>query len=452
MSEYFRKYIKKEHFPVHPQWKESDDDFDIIWTEKEWISDMLDHCHLTNGQKLNHFRNYYELCRKDLLIKNIKKYKKQLEKEGKIEEAQQQLTFVPLTYLLPSEYSIFFEEFKKHNAQSDSKLCWIMKPIGKAQGKGIFIFKNIKEIAQWKNTYRYNPDNPTADPYVVQKYINDPLLLGGKKFDLRIYVLCVSYSPLTCYLYRTGFARFTHHRYDADDITNQYVHLTNVAIQKTSENYDDKAGGKWFLQSLKLFLIAQYGPEKISQCFYEIQQAIIKSLLSVQKQMMNDKRCFELYGFDILIDANLKPWILEVNGSPSMTANTTLDNELKLSVLDDTFTIQDMEKILTGQEEQIGGFDLIYKGAPVKLPQNSTYSSLLGCQNNRQQQLKKLAKSTAIRLAQQYAEQQARQNGDGKQRSNSKGPQNNAYGFVQDNRNNQQDINQNSGQFKSDEE
>lgn len=45
------------------------------------------------------------------------------------------------------------------------------------------------------------------------------------------------------------------------------------------------------------------------------------------------------YGFDILIDANLKPWILEVNGSPSMTANTTLDNELKLSVLDDTFTI-----------------------------------------------------------------------------------------------------------------
>lgn len=84
--------------------------------------------------------------------------------------------------------------------------------------------------------------------------------------------------------------------------------------------------------------------------------------------MMNDKRCFELYGFDILIDASLKPWILEVNGSPSMTANTTLDNELKLSVLDDTFTVQDMERILTGQEEQIGGFDLIYKGAPVKLP------------------------------------------------------------------------------------
>jgi tubulin polyglutamylase TTLL9 len=98
---------------------------------------------------------------------------------------------------------------------------------------------------------------------------------------------------------------------------------------------------------------------------------------------MNDKRCFELYGFDILFDEKLKPWLLEVNGSPSMTANTGVDYDLKVGLLDDVFTIVDMEKILTGQEEQIGGFDLIYKNAPVKLPSNSTYSSLLGCYNNR---------------------------------------------------------------------
>lgn len=58
--------------------------------------------------------------------------------------------------------------------------------------------------------------------------------------------------------------------------------------------------------------------------------------------MMNDKRCFELYGFDILIDANLRPWLIEVNGSPSMTANTPIDHALKVGILDDVFTILDI--------------------------------------------------------------------------------------------------------------
>jgi len=85
------------------------------------------------------------------------------------------------------------------------------------------------------------------------------LLIGGKKFDLRIYALVTSYSPLTVHLYRNGFARFTHHRYDMDDISNSYVHLTNVAIQKTSENYDEKLGGKWDLRTLKLYMMSRYG-------------------------------------------------------------------------------------------------------------------------------------------------------------------------------------------------
>jgi tubulin polyglutamylase TTLL9 len=55
---------------------------------------------------------------------------------------------------LPSDYSIFVEEFKKTGG------VWIMKPIGKSQGKGIFLVNKLQQIAQWKNDFRWKPDGP----------------------------------------------------------------------------------------------------------------------------------------------------------------------------------------------------------------------------------------------------------------------------------------------------
>lgn len=117
---------------------------------------------------------------------------------------------------------------------------------------------NLNQISQWKNAIK-TLDGQGPELYVAQKYIMNPLLIGGKKFDLRIYALVTNYSPLTVYLYRTGFARFTHHKFSTslEDIGNNYIHLTNVAIQKNSDNYDEKTGGKWDLRSLKLYLMSK---------------------------------------------------------------------------------------------------------------------------------------------------------------------------------------------------
>lgn len=105
----------------------------------------------------------------------------------------------------------------------------------------------------------------------MQKYVGDPLLIGGKKFDIRIYVLVTNYAPLTVYLYRDGFARFTHSRYDETKINQSEMHLTNVAIQKNAENYDDNLGGKWYMQKLKHYLCSKYSTEKVNTSFYKIQ-------------------------------------------------------------------------------------------------------------------------------------------------------------------------------------
>ena len=82
-------------------------------------------------QLLNHFPNHYELTRKDLMVKNIKRYKKEMDKASDpIAEKDDagnymHLDIIPMTYILPGDYTLFQEEFKK-NGNS----MWIMKPCG----------------------------------------------------------------------------------------------------------------------------------------------------------------------------------------------------------------------------------------------------------------------------------------------------------------------------------
>ena len=156
------------------------------------------------------------------------------------------------------------------------------------------------------------------------------------------------------------------------------MHLTNVAIQKHGENYNSETGGKWDLRQLKLHLVSRHGIATVDKMFYDIQMMIIHSLLAVQPVMMNDKHCFELYGYDVMFDDEFKPWLIEVNASPSLTANTKEDYKLKFDMLNDMFDIIDVEKRLTGEEEQVGGFDLIYTNNTMLVDRQCMYSTFLG--------------------------------------------------------------------------
>ena len=221
---------------------------------------------------------------------------------------------------------------------------------------------------------------------------------------MRVYALVTCYSPLTAYLYRTGFCRFTSVKYslNLEDLSNNQIHLTNVAVQKTSDTYDKQIGGKWYFREMKLFLMSKFNEEKVNKMFDDIQSLIIKSFKAVQNVIAKDKHCFEMYGYDILIDENLRPWLIEINANASLTANTELDAETKIKMLDDLLTIVDLEKILTGNEDQVGGWDIICRGEPVKYNKECMYNTRLGSFNNREKQLKQLAKQTANRLANLY--------------------------------------------------
>ena len=94
----------------------------------------MDYTHLSSSQKVNHFRNHYELTRKDLLIQNVRKHQRKLLKEGRVLEAEQ-LDFIPKSFIFPQEFSLFQTHFKTLTEDS----TWIVKPNGKAQGRGIFL-------------------------------------------------------------------------------------------------------------------------------------------------------------------------------------------------------------------------------------------------------------------------------------------------------------------------
>ncbi|XP_057219037.1 probable tubulin polyglutamylase TTLL9 isoform X2 [Triplophysa rosa] len=382
-----------------PGWVElkEDGEWDFNWCDVGWLRENFDHSYMGEHMRICHFRNHYELTRKNLMVKNLKRYRKTLEREsGRLEASK--CDFFPRTFELPSEYHIFVEEFKRNPGST-----WIMKPVARSQGKGIFLFRKLKDITDWRKDgtrSEEQKDEAQVESYVAQRYIENPYLISGRKFDLRVYVLVTSYVPLKAWLYREGFARFSNTRFSLSSIDDQYVHLTNVAVQKTAPDYDPEKGCKWQMHQLRRYLTAKHGLDTVQTLFKEIDNIFICSLLSVQKTIINDKHCFELYGYDILLDQDLKPWLIEVNASPSLTASSQEDFDMKYRLLEDTLHVVDMEGRLTGKEKRIGGYDLMWNDGPVYKDDGlealgGSYliaNTHLGCVNDREKQLQQILK------------------------------------------------------------
>jgi tubulin polyglutamylase TTLL6/13 len=146
--------------------------------------------------------------------------------------------YYPKTWILPYEQSDFKNQFTKKKAKT-----FIVKPVACCQGKGIYLTRDYESI-----------NMKTNDQLVVQKYLHKPYLIDNLKFDLRIYVLVYGVDPLRVFVFREGLARFATEEYTGtynNNLDNLYMHLTNYAINKYSDNFeanededDDETGSK----------------------------------------------------------------------------------------------------------------------------------------------------------------------------------------------------------------
>lgn len=327
----------------------------------------------------------------DLLAKNWKRYVRNAAKYNRVVP-----DILPTTFYIPSDYGMWYSAACKHRGECGARhapppACrmpafadwiWIVKPVGKAQGRGIFLV-DAASAGKLKALTRTRPSTPgsggdsprtpagTASPYksgsaaatfssgvskldsmyIVSRYIDNPLLVGRRKFDLRLYVLVTSWQPLQAYIHRSGFARFCAVQYTATpkdgsgkraaaaDLDNLYMHLTNVAIQKHGDEYSATHGGKWPLESLRAHLKCTMGETATAQAFADIRSLIHHSLLAVQPSMVSAPGCFELYGYDVMLDAQLAPWLIEVNASPSLSATTAHDKRRKTTLVADVLDV-----------------------------------------------------------------------------------------------------------------
>jgi tubulin polyglutamylase TTLL11 len=106
---------------------------------------------------------------------------------------------------------------------------FIAKPSVGCQGDGICLIRKLADIPKLG-----------SEEWIVQPYIDKPLLLAKRKFDLRLYVLISSVSPYICYLNEEGLARFCTEDYQEptkDNIKNPYIHLTNYSLNKNHPNF-----------------------------------------------------------------------------------------------------------------------------------------------------------------------------------------------------------------------
>ena len=275
-----------------------------------------DYDHLKPWQWLNHYPRSTAITKKDCLARNLKRMKGVY---GPIA-----YDFSPIAFNLPNDYTRFVAEYTKQK-ENRGDICWICKPADLSRGRGIFIFKELSELQYDCNA-------------VVQQYISNPLLIGGYKCDLRIYVMVPSFQPLQAYIYEEGLVRFSTDKFDLSCLSNQYSHLTNTSINKHSPNYGvDKervgAGCKWTLRQLRHYF-HQTGIDD-NPVWGKIINIIILTLVIQAGQVPRVDRCFELYGFDIMIDDKLKPWLLEVNFSPALSADCQADILVKKNMLHD---------------------------------------------------------------------------------------------------------------------
>ena len=246
---------------------------------------------------------------------------------------------------------------------------WIVKPQGKSRGRGIACFNRLENIKAYIQ-------HDLKESWVVQKYVETPLLLNRKKFHIRQWCFVTDWNPLAVWFYSTCY--FPHCVEDFSLVNlGVHAHLSNNPVSATSADYDAATGQVLSVEQFRAALREMVGTDKMWEAKILPQmKEIVVATLRCAREHVKPRRCScQMYGFDFLVDTRFDTWLLEVNASPSMAVGKEGSGFTAAMVAD---VQEDMVKILVdapaqqarraaqglGRLPSVGGFELLTAEEP----------------------------------------------------------------------------------------
>ena len=220
---------------------------------------------------------------------------------------------------------------------------YILKPNTLSRGHGISLYRPGPESgwgASWDSSFA----RVRSHTGLLSSYIHPPMLLGGLKFDMRLYVLVTSACPLCVYTYVEGLTRFATEKYDITSIENRFQHLTNYSLNKKSKSFvkttsqsldDDGVGSKWSLGAFRRRLVAEVGEARAAQVWRDVDDVLLKTVIAAEptfceqaethlpafRRRESPRLCFQLFGFDVMVrHSRRSPCALGAAAAPSRPA------------------------------------------------------------------------------------------------------------------------------------
>lgn len=304
------------------------------------------------------------------------------------------LSIVPMTfYLAPGASTKSMKDddillFDEYNAQLQATGCspedalWILKPASKTnRGFGIKVVKGLDAVmkavhrvssAQSVSSECHSDDEPEEpdkdkdnplfkaarkiarqDGYIVQKYMEQPLLVSGRKFDIRCFVLVTVFErkdgggkEVRAQFFSDAYVRTSCKKYTLDKLSDRATHLTNDAVQKHASNYGRfEQGNKLSLAEWQTLINSEYphAPSDVvaSNIFPEIKRMCKLSIAACEEQFKRTDihKSFELFGYDFMVNSSFAPVLIEVNTNPCLEFVCPLLTDIISRVIEDSFKL-----------------------------------------------------------------------------------------------------------------